>query len=614
MTCEKCQTVNTADSRFCKGCGAALQAICSACGTANTPDSRFCKFCGVALSAVASAAPVATAVASALANNGMTVAVPREKVAQVVAVLGGLNCGRCGYRTCAENAMAIVRGESPPDSCVQGGAEVARQIREILGETKRTPLGSLIWEQLTSIKLAIGLLIALALISVIGTLIPQNQNPFIYVERYGLPGAQIIQFLQLDRLYSSWYFLGLLVLLVINTVCCAIKRFRVSWEMVRKPVEPRPLDEITKLPTHSKLELGEGGLERLAQLLERRRYRVGRTGAQLTAYKHLWGRLGVDLLHVSLLIVLIGGIVGGLLGFEEFQVAHKGETFHVARGGFDVRVDDLWTTSYSDSAQIKDWHTKLTVIDNGKEVLTKTIEVNEPLTYKGITFYQSSFGTDWLGGAHLTLRVERAQPDGTTLPLGEFTAKVGEEFTIDDEGRRVKLSAFFPDFMIGEDRRPANRSGRLNNPAVFLEVFRGEQREFATWTFAQFPEFQHEFTKENPYRFFVTGMTAPEFTGLQIAANPGIPLIYTGFILMVLGLFMNFYLPPRRIWAAYQESKLYVGGLGREPREFEPELEEIVEELKFNPHPNPLPERERAKGEGEDSAKEKPKTSVTLSK
>lgn len=611
MTCAQCQTVNTEDSRFCKGCGSPLSAMCSACGTANTPDSRFCKFCGVALSTVASAAPMAPATPT-LVNNGMTVALPREKVAQVVAVLGGLNCGRCGYRTCAENAMAIVRGESPPDSCVQGGAEAARQIREILGETQRAPLGSLIWEQLTSIKLAIGLLIALALIAVIGTLIPQNQNPLIYVERYGLAGAQIIQFLQFDRLYSSWYFVGLLVLLVINTVCCAIKRFRVSWEMVRKPVEPRLADEIAKLPTHAKLERADGGLERLKELLERRRYRVQQTGAQLTAYKHLWGRLGVDLLHVSLLVVLIGGIVGALLGFETFQVAHKGEVFHVARGGFDVRVDDLWTTSYSDSPQIKDWYTKLTVIDNGQEVFTKTIEVNDPLTYKGITLYQSSFGTDWLGGAQLTIRVERAQPDGTSLPLGEFTAKVGEEFTIDDEGRRVKISAFFPDFMIGEDRRPANRSGRLNNPAVFLEIFKGDQREFATWTFAQFPEFQHEFTQQNPYRFFVTGMVAPEFTGLQIAANPGIPLIYTGFILMMLGLFMNFYFPPRRIWAAYQEGKLYVGGLGREPREFEPELDEIVEELRSDAHSTTSPFQGEGRSEGRDSAREKLKTSTTL--
>ncbi len=594
MTCEACHAVNTPDSRFCKGCGAPLPAICQACGTANTPDSRFCKSCGAALpqtqqTTFTRSEAISTATPGA---NGA-----REKVAQIVALLGGLNCGRCGHRTCAENAMAIVRGESPPDSCVQGGVEAARQIREILGTAERVSLKGLIWEQLTSIKLAIGLIIALTLISVIGTLIPQNQNPFVYIERFGLAGAQLIQFFQFDRLYSSWYFIGLLVLLVINTLSCALKRFRVSWELVRKPIELRSAHEVAQLPTNAKIETSESGLEALKRLLERRRYRVQQEGAQLTAHKHLWGRLGVDLLHVSLLIVLIGGIVGGLLGFEDFQVAHKGQTFNVARGGFAVRVDDLWTTSYTDSAQTKDWFSKLTVIEDGKEVLTKTIEVNEPLTYKGISLYQASFGTDWLGGAQLTLRVERAQGDGTTLPLGEFTAKVGEEFTIDDEGRKVKISAFYPDFMIGEDRRPANRSGRLNNPAVFLEVFKGEQREFSTWSFAQFPEFQHEFTKENQYRFFVAGMTAPEFTGLQIAANPGIPLIYTGFILMMLGLFMNFYLPPRRIWAAFQENRLYLGGLGREPREFEPELEEIAEELRVSLQPLPQPSPLKVEGE-----------------
>ncbi len=574
MTCTACGTVNTPDSRFCKHCGVALQILCKVCGTANDPDGRFCKACGAPLTQAAPAPPPR---ATELAVDGAL----RGKVAEVVKVLGGLNCGRCGYRTCAENALAIVRGEAPPHSCVQGGEEAARQIRAILGQPERPGFGALLWEQLTSIKLAIVLIVVIVGLSVIGTLIPQGKDPLFYIASYGEAGANIVRVLQLNQLYHSWYFISLLVLLALNTGACALKRFRVSWELLRKPVESRIAEEIAQLPTQAKLDASL--FEHLEEILTRRRYRVRRDGAQLLAYKNLWGRLGIDVLHVSLIIILIGGIIGGLLGFEDFQVAHKGEVFTVARGNFQVRVDDLWTVNYENSSQIKDWYTTLTVIDNGREVLTKTIEVNEPLTYKGISLYQASFGSDWLGGAELTFRVERVR-EGNAEPLGEITTKVGASFSL-EEGRTAKVVAFYPDFIVTE-QGPANRSQALNNPAAFLEVYNGEQKEFTTWTFAQFPEFQHDFSKENPYRFYLAGMKAPEFTGLQIARNPGIPVIYAGFILLVLGLALNFYLPPRRLWAAVKEGTLYLGGLGREPREFEPDFEEIVEELnQTGPHP-----------------------------
>ncbi len=577
MTCTACGTVNTPDSRFCKQCGVALQVLCRSCSAANTPDSQFCTTCGAPLTHKAlSPVPRATQLVSGGALQG--------QVAQIVKVLGGLNCGRCGYRTCAENALAIVRGESAPDSCVQGGAEVAKQIRAILGQPERPSLGALLWEQLTSIKLAIGLIVAIVLLSVIGTIIPQGRDPLFYAGHYGMTGLRLIQLFQVDRLYHSWYFLSLLVLLAINTGACAIKRFRVSWELVRKPVEPRTAEEIAQLPTQAKLE--PHLFKRLQELLVQRHYRVRCQGDQLIAHKNLWGRLGIDILHVSVIVVLMGGIAGGLLGFEDFQIARKGETFTVARGGFSVRVDDLWTVNYENSSQIKDWYTKLTVIDNGREVLTKTIEVNEPLTYKGISLYQASFGSDWLSGAELTFRIERVK-DGTAEPVGEITTTVGATFPLDD-GRTAKVIAFYPDFIVTE-QGPANRSQALNNPAAFLEVYNGTHKEFSTWTFAQFPEFQHDFSKENPYRFYLVGMKAPQFTGLQIARNPGIPIIYAGFVLLIFGLALNFYVPPRRIWAAVKENTLYVGGLGREPREFEPDFEELIEELKSY-HGSPAPQ------------------------
>ena len=577
---------------------------CPACGTTNSADSRFCKNCGQGLASAQTPTPTL----SPVEHNGHN----REQIVQVVGLLGGQNCGRCGYRTCAENAAAIIRGESPADSCVQAGSENAKRIRAILGHGERLSLGSLLWEQLTSIKLAIVLIGLIVALSIIGTLIPQNKDPFFYAERYGMTGLNVITFFQVDNLFHSWYFLTLLVLLCANTLACATKRFRVSWDMVRRPVEARSPEEIAELPGHAELPYQAASFSILEKVLARHRYRLEKSPTQLWARKHLWGRLGIDLLHVSLIVVLIGGVVGGLGGFEDFQVAHKGETFKVARGGFDVRIDDLWSSSYKGSSQIKDWYTKLTILDHGREVMTKTIEVNSPVTYNGISLYQASFGSDWLSKAQLTFKVERStantpetqtnNPSNPTVPptepskpatattptkptasapqAQEITVEVGSEFPLDDGQRKVRVAAFYPDLVMGE-QGPVNRSQRLNNPAAYLEVYRADKPdkpEFTTWTFSQFPEFQHEFAKGNPYRFFLAGMKAPEFTGLQIAHNPGIGLIYFGFAVMMLGLCLNFYLPPRRVWAAVKNNRLYLGGLGRDVREFEPELEAIAQE------------------------------------
>jgi len=542
---------------------------CPSCETVNTPDSRFCKACGSPL-----------AVEEAPSESTAAVVTEVElKVQQIEETLAGLDCGRCGYQSCRENALAIIRGESPPNSCVQGGEEAARKIREILG-IKR-PWQVALWEGLTSIKLAIGLILAVALLSIVGTVIPQGQPDLEYLERYGLTGYKLITFFRADELFHTWYFLGLLGLVSLNTLACTLKRLRTSWEFLSRPIPQRSPEEVERLPTSLRLELeGQDDIfTRLESFLRSRRYRVAVGEGRLSASKNLFGRLGVDVFHVSLLVVLLGAIIGGANGLEDFKIAHKGEVFEVPRGGFSVRVDDLWTVNYEDTGQIKDWYTKLTVIEDGREVLTKTIEVNHPLTYKGISFYQASFGSDWSGAAQVVLRAERAS-DGESL--GEFTAEVTEEFELPDEGVRVQVITFLPDFALNSAGQAFSRTQRLLNPAVYLGVYRGDKLEYYTWTFAR-PDMQEfyleHFGGDEPYHFFLVGMTAPQFTGLRIASNPGIPLIYLGFALMGLGLFLNFYFPPRRIWAAAQDRTLYIGGLGRDAREFEAELERIAEAI-----------------------------------
>lgn len=561
---------------------------CPRCGTQNQEDSKFCRECGSALRGEVA--------------RGLTFG---EKVERVREELAGLDCGRCGYERCEENAEAIVQGESAYDSCMQASPEAQERIREIVGASERISVATQIWRSLTSVKLALALIGVLALLSIVGTVIPQGQPSANYLNRYGSTGYKLIEFFLVDRIFHSWYYLGLLMLLAVNTLACLSKRFRVSWRMLSKPQGGQSASGMEKLENSAEISISRGpieALERVQHTLRSRGYRVSRKGAQLKGSKHLYGRLGVDLFHASLILLLLGALVGGFAGFESFQVLHRGETVQVPGRDFQLRVEDLWTENYPDSSRIKDWYTKLTIIDDGgREVMTRTIEVNHPLTYRGVSFYQSSFGTDWSRGAQLSFQVREA---GSDAVLGEYEdVKIQGTFPIvPEEGLEAELAAFYPDFIM-TNQGPANRSQRLRNPAAFLEVYRDDQLQYRGWTFAQFPDMQiwvpagpasgqegadpdEQATGHGsaamPYRIDIIGMHAPEFTGLQISYNPGLWVIYSSFALMVLGLFLNFYLPPRRMWAIAERGRLYLGGVGRDNREFADEFEGLLERVRLD--------------------------------
>ncbi len=441
----------------------------------------------------------------------------------------------------------------------------------------------------TSLTLAIVLISLIALCSFVGTLVPQEAftREVDYIARFGFAGYQFLKQFQLTNIFGSWYFLFLMALFTLNLTACTVKRLQASWRYWKLPMTVLPPEALSKME-HARVLRGviaPTATLSVEQLLQREGYRVRTVGPQLLAERWRWERFGIDLFHVALLVVIGGGLTTMLGGLRSLEVAHKDDIIKPPGADFQLRVNRFWSANYKGSERVMDWHTELTVLEDNKEILTQTIEVNAPLRYKGYNVYQSAFGTDWQGAARVTLQIVRAS-DG--MSLGEFSGRVNEGFELPDEQMLVKIGAFLPDFALTENLIAYSRTQRLENPGVYIEIYDAQgRRVMRTWAFSR-PEMQQfwetsmvRVSGAAPYQIRLVGMTAPEFTGLQITKDPGRPIVYLGFLFVVLGILIHIYFKHQQLWVHIGESKIFIAGLARNrPRAFAQEFERLTEAIR----------------------------------
>ncbi len=274
-----------------------------------------------------------------------------------------------------------------------------------------------IWASLASVKLALLLIGLLASTSIIGTVIQQNKAPEHYVTQWGENPAKLIQKLNFDDMYNSIWFLSLLGAFSLNLTICSIDRIPTVIRMVRRDNLTTDPERLSKMKPHQEKQIGGGLSEAKRQVAAylagkgwKTDHRDKEDGTMFFAQKGGWTRYGVYIVHISILIILLGAIIGSskvakILKNPEFAFKGGVSLPETAQSdfifssdtdggkiplGFTVRCN-FFNIDFYPNGMPKDYVSGLTILESGKEVLTKTIEVNKPLTYKGITFYQASY-------------------------------------------------------------------------------------------------------------------------------------------------------------------------------------------------------------------------------
>ena len=405
-----------------------------------------------------------------------------------------------------------------------------------------------------SLKLTIGLLILLAILSIIGSIIKQNAPSTEYIQRYGVDLYNVLSFFNLFDMYHSLWFRAILILLAINLIACSIRRIPAILSQVFRGPEAKELEDsmLRALPYVEKVRASapskkEGEIQSYLRKWLKNPDRIETESAiALYSEKGRFSRLGFPITHLSILIILIGGLLGSLYEFKGFVNIFEGETVdqvffrvkdeEVAKPlGFKVRCDDFSLTYYDlpgrKEKHVKEYTSILTILDNGQEVLKQTIQVNHPLHYKGLAFYQSSYGA-----IHdVSLGVQRKdKKEKTVLKLME-----GETAPMLNSNTLIRILRY---------------AHQVHNfgEGVQVVLFKPNQEPRPFWLLKNFPQLDQQRGGE----FFLTfeGFTEKEYTGLQVTRDPGVWIVWVGSGLMILGLIISFFFSHQRVWAKLPKS------------------------------------------------------------
>ncbi len=410
----------------------------------------------------------------------------------------------------------------------------------------RSSLGSALWDGLASLRLTIALLLLLATTSILGTLIPQNEAPATYRAIFGETGYRFFRALDLFDMYHSWWFQILVLLLAVNLIVCSAERISRQWTLLagKRPLpDPRRFAGVETSSTFAMPQEPAALAARCEPLLRRRvgpvLVRGTETGGRfLYAESGRWSRWGVYAVHGSVLLLLVGGLIGSRFGFDGFVNIPEGETVQTIqlrntgerlRLPFAIRCESFQVSFYPTGAP-SEFRSRLVILEEGREVLRRDILVNDPLEHRGITIYQSSYGT--LPGREVQLSFTSRE----TGMVYTRQMKPGDEFALpEDLGTFVLL-----------DLRPnASFRGSPVGDAFVGRLVPPQGEPVEVLLPVRFPTFDR--MRRGEVVIAVEEVKQRYYTGLQVNRDPGVPMVYAGFVLMLVGCYVTFFRSHRQV-------------------------------------------------------------------
>jgi cytochrome c biogenesis protein len=451
-----------------------------------------------------------------------------------------------------------------------------------------TALLNRLWRFFISMRTGLVLILGLGLLSLIGTLLQQapagmTASPATYASwlasvhpQYG-GWTPVLNALGLFSVFTSIWFRAITVLLVTSVLACSVNRAPRLWKIA---VHPRThMGE--SFFKHAPLSAGvlvltgpEAAANDVKTVLKSHRFRTVKDpdddGINLYADRFRWGPFGTVMAHLAFVIILLGFFLSATMGFKNPQFTDTvGSTVPVGYGtGLSVEATSFSDTYYTDGSP-KDYSSDLVLYKNGVPVESQTVRVNHPMRFGAVSFYQSYFGE----AASMQVKDSTGKTlYGNSVPL-TFTSTDGKhsigEFTLPAQGLSVYVITAAsgnpdPNIAAGQVQLEVDKAGQ-SAPLATEVVNQGKATTIGGLSY--------------------TFQRTRQFTGLIVANDPGAIWVWIGSTLLVLGLFLVFFFPHRRLWVRVRKtsggSEILFASTMRRDTAFEPQFHQMITDVQL---------------------------------
>ena len=393
------------------------------------------------------------------------------------------------------------------------------------------------------LRFSIFILLLISFFSIIGTVIEQDQPIEIYKTNYSLTSPvfgfltwdYIIKF-GLDHIYKSWWFLTLIFLFGLSLISCTFLQQLPSLRIARRCQFFRKTNQFSRLQIFTILK--NFSFNKILFRIKKNKYSIFQQKNIAYCYKGLIGRIAPILVHFSMILILLGTIIGSLFGFKAQEMVPKTENFHIQNilnnGQFSIipktsaRVNDFWIT-YTKNKTVSQFYSDISVLNSqGKETNRKTISVNSPLIYQNVYYYQ----TDW---NLIGLRVQETNSEVIEYPF----------LNILNNQNKVWLTWLSNNNSLNEGIIALS-----DNLEGYCSIYSETGVFLGNIELNELGNFKQPFTL----------LEILSSTGLQIKTDPGIPVIYSGFLFLMVSTLIS-YITYSQIWIIKKNQKLFIGGI-----------------------------------------------------
>ncbi len=400
-----------------------------------------------------------------------------------------------------------------------------------------------VWDFFVSVKLTVATLAMLAFTSIFGTLIPQNQHAGDYINAYGAFFFRFFDMFDVFNMYNSWWYRILIITLALNILVCSLSRLSGTLAMVFKK---KPAFKQLAIREELSCERSVGNIKdavekKLSKIFKKVHLREEQNGFSAFAEKGAWTRLAFYGTHLGIIVLLFGALLGSLFGIDAHVNIPEGKSVGSVQLrnsglsvplGFEIQCNDFNIAYYSTGA-VKEYRSSLVILENGKAFMEKDIIVNDPLKYKGFTLYQSSYGTLPARTKILNLT------NRTTKEVTQVKVVTGKTIPFPHGAKFLTLKAV---------KKNHTLMGREVGETYVCEITQPGKASVEVALPIRFPSYDK--MRKGEWILDVAKQEKQFYTGVAVTKDPGVWLVYTGFIMLLAGSFISFFMSHKKIFIA----------------------------------------------------------------